>query len=454
MAAADHVLPDHTGGHDPAMRLLRQAATQTFLEPQEPAERGVQTVCRLGGTDIIVRVVTEIGPVETIWRRFQDSADMTAFQSIDWLATWQRTIGQAAGVVPAIVIGHAVTATDSRPEAGSAIDSEPLFILPLAVARRRGVRQLTFLGHELCDYNAPLLAPEFTRLCGDGFPALWRAIEALLMAGAATRHDLVMFDKMPETVGSQPNPFLAIGPALNPSGAYRTKLSGDWDHYYAEKRSTTARRRDRGKRRRLADQGVIHLVDTAAGDDRLQTLEVLIDQKRRSFARMGVPDLFARPGHLDFFRALAALPEERRIAHVSRLEVGATTAATNLGLEFRGVYYHVLTSYDDGPLSRFGPGGIHLQDLLRRALENGCTVFDFTIGDEPYKRDWSEITLRLFDLVAASTLRGRAVAAGLGAMRRAKRAIKQSPVLWPLVLRLRTALAGKERGRAPGDPET
>ncbi len=40
--------------------------------------------------------------------------------------------------------------------------------------------------------------------------------------------------------------------------------------------------------------------------------------------------------------------------------------------------------------------------------------FDFTVGDEPYKRDWSDTELRLHDYLAAVTLRG---AAGGGADR-------------------------------------
>ncbi len=75
---------------------------------------------------------------------------------------------------------------------------------------------------------------------------------------------------------------------------------------------------------------------------------------------------------------------------MSRLDVGPTLAAANYGLIFRGRYYHVLASYDDGPVSRFGPGAAHLHDLMRYAIEHGCNEFDFTIGDEPYKHDWCD----------------------------------------------------------------
>src|SRR6185295_5822883 len=109
---------------------------------------------------------------------------------------------------------------------------------------------------------------------------------------------------------------------------------------------------------------------------------------------------------------------------------GATTAATNLGLTFRDCYYLVLSSYHDGEIARLGPGRAHLHALLRHAIERGFRKFDFTIGDEPYKRDWSDIEVRLYDHLEAVTLRGTILVAATTAFRRLKRFIKQTPVLW------------------------
>ena len=121
---------------------------------------------------------------------------------------------------------------------------------------------------------------------------------------------------------------------------------------------------------------------------------------------MGVDDLFAATGHREFFLAIATDPAMRALVHVSRLDVGATAAAANVGLTFRDCYYLILSSYHDGELSRFGPGRAHLHELLRHAIDRGFARFDFTVGDEPYKRDWSDTELRLYDHLAAVTLQG------------------------------------------------
>lgn len=366
----------------------------------------------------------DLTAAEPDWRRLEQNADCTPFQTFDWLSCWQRHIGSLAGVKPAIVVAWR--------------GSDTLVVLPLAVEQGRLARRLTFLGQELCDYNAPLLARDFAARIGTDFAALWQDIRRLIQAVPALRYDTISFAKMPAAVGTQPNPMLFLDVQPNPSGAYETRLGTDWEPFYTSKRSSATRRRDRTKLKRLGELGEVKFVDPQLPDEIAATLDALIRQKTKSFARMGVPNMFARPGHAEFYRALIT---HRPFVHLSRLDVGATWAATNLALLHGDCYYHVLASYDDGEVSRFGPGAAHLRELLRYAIGRGCTRFDFTIGDEPYKRDWCETEQQLHDYAAAVTLRGWPSFAIASAWRRAKRMIKQSTLLWGVAVRVRTILA-------------
>ena len=85
--------------------------------------------------------------------------------------------------------------------------------------------------------------------------------------------------------------------------------------------------------------------------------------------------------------------------HISRVEVGDTWAAANFAIVFGDCYYHVLASYeDDAAVSHYGPGALHLRELLAHAIKLGLRRFDFTIGDEPYKDEWSDTSIKLYDL--------------------------------------------------------
>ena len=371
----------------------------------------------------------DLASVEQAWRLLEGNGDCTPFQSFDWLSTWQRHIGARSGARPAIIIGRR--------------GGEVLFLLPLAVERGTLARRLTFLGQELADYNAPLLARDASRVLGGEFIPLWRESLRLIEARAALRHDMVVLKKMPKSIGAQDNPMLALEVWLHPSGAYETALGEEWETFYNAKRSSATRRRDRTKLKKLSELGAVRFVEPAE-HERAATLDALIAQKTKSFTRMGVPNMFARPGYAEFYRDLAL--SSRALAHVSRLDVGDTMAAVNLGLAFGDCYYHVLASYDDGEVSRFGPGAAHLRELLQYAIRRGCRRFDFTIGDEPYKRDWCETEQQLFDHSAAVTLRGVPEAAAALIWGRVKRAIKHSAWGWALVQRVRATMGALRKG--------
>lgn len=379
------------------------------------------------GSDIRISIYSDLADLEREWRAFQQVADCTVFQSYEWLSAWQRNIGVLGDVTPAIVVG--------RDGAGAV-----QFIAPLAVESR----VLTWFGSDLCDYNAPLLAADFSqKVDAKRFMQVWREIGARLQKDARTAYDVVRFSKMPEKVGEQANPFLSLGTGTNPSGAYLTHLTGDWETFYTEKRSSATRRRDRTKRKKLAEMGEVVFVNPPAAEIP-DTLETLFVQKAASFAHMGVANLFAKPGHSEFFREIAGNPD---MIHISRLDVGAVKAACNLGVIFRGCYYHVLASYDAGEVSKYGPGAAHLHDLMAYAIERKCNVFDFTIGDERYKRDWSDTELKLFDHVSAATLRGWPVVAMSVGYTKLKRFIKQTPAVWDAFQKVR-AFVGSLKPKA------
>jgi CelD/BcsL family acetyltransferase involved in cellulose biosynthesis len=384
---------------------------------------------RAGAAGINLSLHGDPGAIEQEWRTFAPRAACTVFQMFDWLAKWQRHVGSRRGTIPAIVCGR-----DD--------DARLLFVLPLAIERRGPVRCLVWLGSELCDYNMPVLCERFAGQLGAGaFAPLWRDIVRLLRTDPRCRFDLIDLQKMPETIGRHRNPFLDLPVLLNPSGAHIATLEGDWDRFYAAKRSASTRKRERGKLKQLAQHGEIRFAHVQDGADVARTMDTLISQKEDSFARMGVENIFALPGYREFVFDVAADPDMRELVHVGRMDVGSTAAATSLGLTFRGCYYLLFSSYQDGDLARFGPGRAHLHELLRHAIDRGFTRFDFTIGDEAYKREWSDIELKLYDHLAANTVRGWAVVAMIAAFRKTKRFIKQTPPLWRAFSKAR-ALAG------------
>ena len=167
--------------------------------------------------------------------------------------------------------------------------------------------------------------------------------------------------------------------------------------------------------------------------------------------RSQADDIFNRQGYPEFFKAISVSPQMTDVVSVSRLDIGGKPTATAFALCFKSCYYLVLSSYENNELALYSPGRAHLCDMVRSAVERRYERFDFTIGDEPYKRDWCETEQQLFDHSAAVTLRGIPPAAAALAWGRAKRAIKHSALLWGIAQRLRAAKAGLSKPSAGAD---
>src|SRR5262245_27925621 len=127
-----------------------QSIVHARIEPGQAWRRRGASADASGASarDLRLSVSGDLSALEQEWRAFEQRADCTAFQSFDWLSIWQQCVGERTGVAPAVVTGRN----------GS---GDLLFILPLATRRSRLARELTFLGRDLGDYNAPLLAPHF-----------------------------------------------------------------------------------------------------------------------------------------------------------------------------------------------------------------------------------------------------------------------------------------------------
>lgn len=386
------------------------------------------------GAGIDITVHADLDEIAPTWRAFEAVAEGTVFQTYAWHETWHRTVGRARGVTPAIVVGRR----------GEAV----VFLAPLAVERRL-VARLVWHAGDMSDYNAPLVAADFAEILPPAsFAAFFRRVREAIAAAAP--FDVVSLDKMPGTVAAAANPFAAIATQKAPDGAWRMALSGDWEAFYRDKRSSATRRKDRKKRAKLATFGEVRFESAREPGDVMAHLEELFRQKTAWLAAVGAPDFFGRPGHRDFFTALAREPRSRGAVHLGRLMVGEATAATAFAMIHRGAYYLLVLAYAQGPLTPWGPGAALLRDLIAYAIDAGCTVFDFTIGDERFKSEWCEAAAPLWMTSTAVTWKGIPVIAAEQAVAGAKRFIKQNAFLRAAAMKTRTRVLHRApAGEAP-----
>jgi CelD/BcsL family acetyltransferase involved in cellulose biosynthesis len=136
--------------------------------------------------------------------------------------------------------------------------------------------------------------------------------------------------------------------------------------------------------------------------------------------RWPTPSRHARRGETirAFHRAFAGRAAERGWLRLWQLRADGRPIATWYGWNLGGRYSYYQAGLDPS-WARFSPGTLLLARTIRAAVEEGCSAYEFLLGDERYKQRFSVAS---HEVVSLTVTRGPsvhlAVAAGVSGARR------------------------------------
>ena len=371
-----------------------------------------------------VGIIDDLREAEPVWRQLEQSGRFcTPYQRFDLLSAWQRHVGECEGVAPFIVIAR------DR-------DGEPLLLLPLGVKPAGGVRIASFLGGKHATFNMALWDSEFAaRATGSDLETLIAALRANAQA------DVLALTRQPQRWLDLQNP-LALLP--NQASANDCPLLTMAPHAPPQSRiSNSFRRRLKGKERKLQTLPGYRSHLAADDADIRRLLDWFFTVKPQRMAAQNLPNVFADPGVEEFVRdaCLAKLAGGGRAVDIHALECDDEVIAIFAGVADGHRFSMMFNTYTLSGNAKYSPGLILMRDIIDHYAARGFASLDLGIGSDDYKRLFCKDDEPIFDSFVPLTLRGRAAAAGLSALTRAKRLVKQTPALLQMAQRLRGALA-------------
>ncbi|CDX11218.1 conserved hypothetical protein [Mesorhizobium sp. ORS 3324] len=321
------------------------------------------------------------------------------------------------------------------------VEGRPALSLALEVVRSGPFRVARLAGGRHANGNFPAAD---TRLLPriDG-----PAIHSLLAAIAEVRPDvdLVSLERLLPDLASVANPLAALPNFASPNLALAVDLDGGFDALLSRASGKRKRKKHRSQTRKFEAVGSFGRIEARTPEEVDRLLDAFFEMKEVRFAKMGIANVFGDEEVRAFFRALFAdaLAEEQpsfllhglEVAGKLRAVTGSSRSGKRLICEFGAI------AEDD--LAFTSPGDFLFFDNIQEACEQGFDVYDFSVGDEPYKRLWCDIEVQHFEVLAPLTLKGRALAAALRQGARAKAFIKNNPTAWKLTKMLRRKAAGQ-----------
>jgi len=344
------------------------------------------------------------------YRLLHQRSGATAFQAPRWLDRLHRDLAPTFGAEP-------VTLTVRDPR-----DGRLMLVLPLMRRRRHGVTFLEFADFGLCDYQGTIHDPSDRPLL------LADATLRKRVAAALPGHDALALAKL----GEDPlldHLFPGARRARMRVSAYPARLRPDWTEWRTATLDMSFRKNLDVKRRRLLRTGPAEFTLLRDPEAITRAFDALRGYRAERFKAIGAPDLLANDAVHAFYRSMAIEGARDGTTRTQCLMLADVPIAVLFGLVHDGVYSMLLIGLDAARHGRLSPGLLAIEDSMRAAIETGDRVYDFTIGDHPYKGQFGGAAVPLYEWHQARTLRGQAAVLATTLAREAKRVLK--PLLKP-----------------------
>jgi CelD/BcsL family acetyltransferase involved in cellulose biosynthesis len=352
------------------------------------------------------------------------SAPTGPAQRPEWLEAWSRNVN------PDCILATA------RQDKGVA------FALPLEIVREGPFRIARTPGGSHANGNFFAAAPAFHRS-----PPARAQMARIFRAVAAARPDVdvIALERLAPGLDGFDNPLRALPHAASPNIALAVDLSGGFEPLVDRMSGKRKRKKHRSQLRKFEAAGGYRCIRAGTAEEVDRLLSALFAMKQERFRKMGVADVFGKAEIKAFFGDLfgAALKEREPRFQLSGLEVGGKLRAV-AGYSYTGKRVVCdFASFAEDELYAASPGEFLFFHDIEQACAAGMGIFDFSVGDEPYKRAWCEIETRQFDVLVALTAKGHAAVAAKRAAARAKSFVKNSPLAWRLARMVRARNASK-----------
>ncbi|WP_173931416.1 GNAT family N-acetyltransferase [Chelativorans sp. Marseille-P2723] len=315
--------------------------------------------------------------------------------------------------------------------------SAPVMALALEIVQKNGFRLARFPGGTHANGNFPALKPDALAERNQYRSALRTLLSEIRKNRSDV--DLLALERMRTDFAGSANPLTALPHARSPNVSLAADLSSGLEGLLEGPSGKRRRKKHRSQHRKLQAAGG-HRRFTASSPSQVdQLLNLFFALKRKRLMRCGLPDIFGDPHTQSSFRRLflGALEELHPPFVLHALEVGGKVRALTGSSRTSNSIICEFSTFAQDELASASPGDFLFYQNIAEACNEGLAVYDFSVGDEPYKRAWCAIETHHVDVYAGLTCKGRFLAATYFAATAIKRTVKQNPWLAPLAARLR-----------------
>jgi CelD/BcsL family acetyltransferase involved in cellulose biosynthesis len=339
----------------------------------------------------IIKEEREFKNLEICWNNFA-SKSSNIFLTFDWQFAWWRSFGKGKKSLFIVVAYEGL---------------EVKGIAPLMLIKRFGFRELRFIGHGISDYEDFIIYNDNANkeeVIAGILEKISESMDWDILRIFKITSDSQNISLIREIEGKKNR--LAVFLEQHQDGAPYITIESSWGEYHVSLRKEFIAD-TRRQINRIKGLNQPFIIENIRKEDevRIYLERLSCFHKAKHKGRDG-SSIFNDKTSYDFLLAVSKKFLKKGWLNLSYIQIGNIVAGAHLGFTFKGVFYYYLPGYNPD-FYKYSIGRVLLFDLLHQCFNKGYKKFDFTIGEETYKKEWNVNINRLYFLtIYQKTLRG------------------------------------------------
>lgn len=382
-----------------------------------------KTDCQAMSGTVSIAIHDQMEPLEAEWRELEAEDCNSLHQGYDWCRAWVEAYGRPIRIVEGRVNGRLA------------------FILPLEIVRGRMFTKAQFIGAQHANLNTGLVSREFSDIAT---PELMAGVASELRERMSDA-DCIILGNMPAVWRGRTLPFSMLPHVENQNHAFQLGMKPTFVETLAQLSAKRRRKKYSVGHRRLEALGGYQHIIAETPSQKHELLDLFFAQKSARLAEFGLPNTFACPKTRKFLHSALLVPQSQQEfplrMHALKMTGGefAGEVPAVAGLSRKGDHLIVqFCSIGSGPIVDASPGELLFHIMVEMYNKEDVAIFDFGIGDMPFKRAWCTQETIQVNVTLPLTPLGRLAALKEETATRLKAMIKQNPAIYSFLQKLRS----------------
>ena len=323
--------------------------------------------------------------VKKIWSNIESNSDHTCFNSLVWVENYISSYEKLRNFskLRLFIIFF---------------KNEPVCIFPFEIIRKFKINLLQWACDLKSDFNAPVKKRNFS-FEKETFKEIWNEILRMM-----PEVDIVYLKKQINFFDTNDNPFINFLKNSKEGTIQQILLPNKWKEYTSKTLKKKFYNDLLRTKRLIKNNGKVEFIIAKNSEEKKNFLDTLIQQKKAGLKKNNIN--FLGDKDINFYKNFEKYENKQYITQVSAIKLNGKFVAMHWGIVAKNYFYYLLPSMQEEGVKKFAPGKLLLSLLIRWSISKKLKFFDFGLGEESYKKNWSNKTVNIYNHIKLNRLKG------------------------------------------------